>query len=300
MSPSQRAAAALTFASLASLGYYVHLQTVSVVPLSNRRRHLLTSREYEGAVGNATCQEILAQENVLPRNHPASVTVESIGARLTDNDLVSSYSYPGPWSFKVVSAKSNPNAFSVPSNNVVVYSGLFKFARTEDEVASVLGHEIGHVLARHSGEKMSGGVASGVFAVGAMFIWSSLFGGDGRGAFEATRIGGHLLSELPNSRLMEREADYIGLRIMNDACYDVTKASAFFKRMDREEKGGGRGTVLGWMRTHPVNEERIANIDKWAKEIVGETGGSGRESCERVRREWVEVMRRKRGGGGVK
>ncbi|GMI42386.1 hypothetical protein TeGR_g11258 [Tetraparma gracilis] len=271
---------------------------VHSVPLTGRKRTLLTSASYEASAGDQAHSHILSRSPPLPPSHPASRTVSAIGRRLLSSSPVKS-PYPGPWTFAVISDRATPNAFAVPANHVVVYSGLFRYARTEDELAAVLAHEIGHVLARHAGEKMSGDVKvrGGAAALGA--LWGAATGGTGELARAAAAATGGLLSELPNSREMEREADYIGLRLMGAACFDIGKAANFFERMEREERAQGGGGGGSWLSTHPVHKERIDNIRRWSGEVGEEMRGRGQE-CERVRRDW-EIARRGRpkAGGGL-
>ena len=107
-------------------------------------------------------------------------------------------------------------------------TGLFKFARTEDELAAVLGHEMAHNISRHIGEKVSGGLVVRLLANLSLLIDPSgvLF------SIFIPTVG--LLRELPHSRIQEGEADRIGMHLAAIACHDPQAAQRVFLRMKQD------------------------------------------------------------------
>jgi hypothetical protein len=160
--------------------------------------------------------------------------------------------------FFVVNDK-NINAFALPGGYIYVNRGLLERAEDESEVAGVLGHEIGHVIGRHSTNQMSKqllltgillGAAVGVSAKSDK--WGEVVGAlGGVGVFFTT---------MKFSRDHERQADWLGLESMAKAGYDPQGMIDFFQIMDAESKGKGSG--LAFMNTHPLPAERVKNMTR--------------------------------------
>ena len=136
-------------------------------PYTGRQRVILLSKSQEMAMGESAFKEIMSREKILPVSHPKSKLVSQVGrelARASKTDL--------PWEFIVVDDPS-VNAFVLPGGKVVVYSGLFQVLKNHDSLAAVLGHEVGHALARHAAEKItvSGFLTSLLF----LFVPSDFF-----------------------------------------------------------------------------------------------------------------------------
>lgn len=165
------------------------------------------------------------------------------------------------WEVHVIDDRSTANAFVLPGGKVFVYSGILGLARTESQLAAVLGHEIAHNLAKHFGERLSQSIGESFFlgsalmllaATPLMFVAGWMFGGDLLG----------LLFSRPMGRMQESEADYIGLMMMAEACYDPREAVTFWQRMDRMHQQSDI-EVPEWASTHPSNQHRIERITGW-------------------------------------
>ena len=117
-------------------------------------------------------------------------------------------------------------------------------------MAAVLGHEIAHSLAQHHGERMSATILPNILLYGLIFATARI-----PGAVLATPfMFGYLLDtvfERPMSRKMESEADYIGLMLMAEACYDPREAPAIWQRMESAAKSRDADEIPEWMSTHP-------------------------------------------------
>jgi predicted Zn-dependent protease len=161
------------------------------------------------------------------------------------------------WNFHIVLA-AEPNAFALPGGTIAVHTGLIALSRTGEEFVGVLGHEVGHVVARH-------GVKGLVTRAGAS-VGLSLFLGDvgGLAALALEQAVG--LGLLKFSRDQEREADDLGLSLLRDARYPSEGMPRFFAGLQRLEEGRTgelpdalRGS-LALLSTHPMSEERAARM----------------------------------------
>lgn len=175
-----------------------------------------------------------------------------------------------PWEFTVLNS-SVPNAFAVPGGKVFVTRGLLAEFEDEAEFAVVMGHEIGHVEHRHAARSMGRDLLlQGTVGIGTTLI-------------DDTRVGDLLSGGLGLLRLRygrddERESDVRGVRHSYDAGYDPREgADVFrtFKRLKEEQGGGGGGLLDAWTSSHPLDDERIANIQVLAAEVDPRLAGSG-------------------------
>lgn len=150
---------------------------------------------------------------------------------------------------------SDANAFALPGGKVGVNTGLFKVAKNQDQLAAVIGHEIGHVAARHHAERVSRQalVDTGVSTVA----------GDS-GLANVLAAGATLGLVLPFSRDQESEADAIGLRYMAEAAYDPRAAVQVWRNFQRLGDSGGPQ----FLATHPAPEDRIKRLEALLPEAM--------------------------------
>jgi len=232
----------------------------------------------------------------LARDYPAAKSAElqnyvsSIGRKIVlANDLEGK---PYHYDFTVVDSK-NPNAFAMPAGKIFVTASLLEVAANEAELAGVIGHEIGHVVARHAAERMyvmekeqgkawlygaGGGILGGVVGYG---LGKVICGEDDKVCYvkaaaigAAAGVGGGLLVQkyrfLVNSREDEMEADRIGFRLAVNSGYDKDKVGDFYKKLLQiEKKGGGQNDPLtrklaDALSTHPPSEERVRQMEELA------------------------------------
>lgn len=224
-------------------------------PFTNRKRFMLVTRDGEfmkGVTANtwASVKKQYASQ-ILPKTHQASQTVEKIGARIAEASGLEGCD----WEFLVVKDESM-NAFALPGGKVVVFTGLFEATPNADALASVIGHEVGHVVANHGGEKLSKSfVKEGLLLL--------LFAATGFEYSDVARSVGNLVFDLPNSREMETEADYIGMQLMAKACFDPHEMPRTFTRMKAEQKKRGVSKGSPYLSTHPADDDRIAKQEEW-------------------------------------
>lgn len=163
----------------------------------------------------------------------------------------------GQWEVAVFEDDSL-NAFALPGNKIGVHSGLINLVDNQDQLAAVIGHEVGHVLARHSNERMSQetAVSTGLSMVQAVAQPQSAMG---QAALGALGLGAQYGVLLPYSRVHETEADTIGLDLMAKAGFDPRQSINLWLKMDRASKGG---QPIEFLSTHPSHGSRIDNLNQ--------------------------------------
>ncbi|EGY13470.1 hypothetical protein VD0004_g8804 [Verticillium dahliae] len=170
------------------------------------------------------------------------------------------------WEIRVIDDPNTMNAFVLPGGKVFVHSGILRATRTEAGLAAVLGHEIAHNMASHVGERMSGSIGINILLYSFYALSYAIPGG----IFLIHSLGGGLLDmvfSMPMSRMQESEADYIGLMLMAEACYDPREAVGFWQRMEAASRSQGE-EVPELMSTHPSNQHRIEKIQSWLPQAL--------------------------------
>lgn len=147
------------------------------------------------------------------------------------------------------------NAFALPGGKIGIYTGLMEVAETPDQLAAVVGHEIGHVMADHGNERVSNQMAAQL----GLNLASAVASNDAKGQLlmGALGLGTQVGVLLPFSRTHEREADDIGLDLMAKAGFDPRESVKLWRNMAAEKGGSGPPEFLS---THPANQTRIDNL----------------------------------------
>lgn len=168
------------------------------------------------------------------------------------------------WETAVFTDKE-PNAFALPGGKVGVNTGIFTVAKNQDQLAAVLGHEIGHVIARHHEERITRqmGAQAGLGILGAL---AGARYGEGA-ANTVNQLGGMTAQAaflLPGSRTQESEADVVGQRLMARAGFDPRQAVGLWQNM--MAASGGRSPQ--WLSTHPDPANRIHELERDAPSLL--------------------------------
>lgn len=220
----------------------------STNPATGKKQLAMMGQGQEVEMGRQADQEIAATMGLYP-DEKVQAYVDRIGKALAAKserpDL--------PWTFRVL---DDPivNAFALPGGYVYVTRGLMTHLTSEAELASVLGHEIGHITGRHTVERLSKTqLASLGLAVG-MILQPEL-----RNYGDLAQAGLGLLF-LKYSRDDEREADSLGLRYLSAGDYDPQEMVEVFDVLRRVSAQQKQGRVPGWLATHPTPEDRIQRI----------------------------------------
>jgi predicted Zn-dependent protease len=170
------------------------------------------------------------------------------------------------WEFKVIEDDRQVNAFALPGGKVAVYTGILPVTRDDAGLATVMGHEVAHAIARHGGERVSQGL---LVQMGLAAAQAAMANGDPRTVEQVTGLlgaGAALGIILPFSRAQESEADRLGLIYMAKAGYDPRAAVSFWQRM--EQAARGRRSPPEFLSTHPSHGARIKQIEQWIPEAL--------------------------------
>lgn len=265
-SPSTYAVVVVAVAA-ALIFYFANLETV---PVSGRTRFNCYSADSVREVGETQAKMVRYEVErqggrFLPDWDPRTRMVR----RVMDRLIPFSGMADEKWEVCVIEDPNTANAFVLPGGKVFVFSGILPLVRNDDGLAAVLGHEIAHNVADHIGERMSQSIGVN-FLMYSLVLLSAAFGG---APFVMQIFGGTLMDIAfgrPMSRLQESEADYIGLMMMAEACYDPREAVAFWRRMDAAQKGA----PPEWMSTHPSNQTRIEKIQEWLPKAIEKSEAS--------------------------
>jgi predicted Zn-dependent protease len=208
-------------------------------------------------------------------NHPeAERYVDRMGRRI----LAAMGPQPFDYRFFVVD-ENQLNAFAVPGGSIYVFAGLIERAKSTDELAGVLGHEIVHIKARHMAR------SSGPDAISVLSLLSMvLLARTGSGAQAAGIVGQAVAAtrQAAYSRQLEMEADTLGARYMAAAGYDPKGAIAFLRTLD-QERALNPIDVPAYIMSHPITQERVANAELVVRSLSSNPSrADGQESLKRV------------------
>ena len=247
---------------LATLVTALLVSGCSLVPLTGRRQINLVSDAQVVAISEQQYRSFISQA---PKSRDMAQTerTREMGERIASatERYLRSIGHTEDiryfrWEFNLI-ASNQVNAFCMPGGKIVVYEGILPVARTDDELATVIAHEVAHAVAKHSNERLSqailrqyGGQALGQIlsgsSAGAQVVGNILYS-----------VGGKLIFELPYSRKQEYEADQIGLYLMALAGYDYHNAPNLWVKMASRSGGGNQSEV---MSSHPNDQNRIRAI----------------------------------------
>lgn len=226
-------------------------QACSINPATGQRQLVLIGEQQEIQIGRENDTAIVAQLGLYPDDALQRYTAQ-VGQRLAATSERAQLS----WTFHVV---DDPvvNAFALPGGYIYVTRGILSHFNSEAEMAAVLGHEIGHVTARHSVNQMSKAqLAQLGLGLGAILAPGKM------GQFGQLAEAGLGLLFLKYGRDDERQADDLGLRYTVSAGYDPRPMVEMFQTLARISSSEGGGRVPNWLSTHPHPEDREARIQQ--------------------------------------
>ena len=220
-------------------------------PYTNRSQMIFVSSSEEMALGEKSYKEALSEAKVINNTKDAQ-RVKNIGQRIAQVSQRNDFK----WEFNLVE-DNQANAFCLPGGKVVVYTGILKYAKNDDQLATVISHEIAHALARHGAERMSQGmIQQGVGMVGNVVLGATA--PQYQNAFnQVYGLGSNLGVMLPYGRMQESEADEIGIHLMHKAGYNINEAVNFWQNM-----GEGKSGNSDFFSTHPSSNTRVKDIQK--------------------------------------
>jgi predicted Zn-dependent protease len=214
---------------------------------TGRNQLMLVSDSEMNSMGVQAFQDLKTKEKI--ETDPAVVNY----VRCVATPVASLVSPIDKWEI-VVFKSDQVNAFAFLGGKIGVYTGLLRAAKNQDQLAAVLGHEVGHVLARHGNERVSQAFAT---QIGMAALSTAVKDPDNKWLMVAA-LGAQVGILLPFSRTHESEADMIGLDLMSRAGFDPSQSVELWKNM----KAAGGGQPPEFLSTHPSNDRRIHDLQQ--------------------------------------
>lgn len=229
------------------------------VPVTGRTQLNMVDEGTEQKLGEQAFGEIKAKSKI-SKDPAANAMVQRVGQR-----VAAASGLKENWEFIVID-EPQVNAFALPGGKIAVYTGILPVAGDDAGLATVLSHEVGHVMAHHAAERISQSqiidAGTGVAAI----LLGGATGTDPNAVAGLLGAGAAVGLTLPFGRQQEYEADRIGLTLMARAGYDPRSAVGFWQRMSQKSGGGGPE----FLSTHPAGENRVARIQELLPEALAQ------------------------------
>lgn len=231
--------------ALIAVGAAAAVAACETNPVTGRNQFILVN---ESQLSQMALQAWAQQRQQTPawRNPGQQARLERVGMNIARAANAANLD----WEF-VIFDRPDLNAWVLPGGKVGFYRGMMELTQTDDQLATVLGHEVAHVIGRHAAERYSREVAqqSALRLAGAVT--------DNQIALAALGLGSQIGLSLPFSREQETEADVFGINFMHTAGYDVRQSITFWQRMQAANRGARPPELLS---THPDPVHRIATL----------------------------------------
>jgi predicted Zn-dependent protease len=236
-------------------------------PVTGRKQLMLVSEDDAITASGQAYEEVLKKEGGKLNTDPTlKARVDEITGRLVAQAIkYRPETANWKWQVVVIDEPQTLNAWAMAGGKMAIYTGIVnKLRLTDDEIAQIMGHEIGHALAKHTAERMSVAAAQQL----GLDLAGQLLGTGGvtsqlalQGAALATTVG----VQLPNSRQQESEADRIGIELAARAGYDPNAAVALWRKMIQATGQTGKSD---WLSTHPAGERRIEALSALVPQMM--------------------------------
>lgn len=213
-------------------------------PVTGEKQHISLSTDQEIALGLGAAPRMADEFGGLDPDPQAQALVQRVGERVVSGSVAGSTPYK--FQFRLLADPDTVNAFALPGGPIFITRGLLKRLENEAQLGGVLGHEAGHVIARHSAEHMAKSQL-GQSIVGAIYVGTSDEYGRGQQAAMLAAVANQMI-QMKYGREDELQADTLGVRVMSEAGYDPRSLLAVMKIL--EGASGGR-RQSEFMSTHP-------------------------------------------------
>ena len=230
---------------IALISLITYFGSTSINPVTGEKQRVALKPEEEIALGVKTAPQMAAQMGGVSADAKARALVQRVGAKLVRDSFAAGSPYR--FSFHVLADARTVNAFALPGGPVFITEGLLGRLESEAELAAVLGHEIGHVIGRHSSEQLAKQqLTQGLLGAAVL----------GTGDYTTAQLG-QLVGGLINMRYGredELESDALGIRIMAEAGYDPRAMLGVMQTLAKAS-GGSRQPEFFSTQPHPENRE---------------------------------------------
>ena len=248
------------------------LGACSTAPITDRRQLKIIPESKLNAQAAQIFEKVKEKEKMSDDTKTLN-EIKDIGKRMEDS--ISEYFYRVglndptvnfDWEYILIDNKKVKNAWCMPGGKIAVYTGILDVTKNTNGLASVMGHEIAHAVAKHSVERAS---RSALLQTGTSLI--DIFSGGKLGQInQATGMNTvGLLSQIgimnPFSRTQESEADYLGMIFASLSGFDIRETKKLWERMKAENKGK---EPPQFMSTHPSSSKRIKDLSEWENSVI--------------------------------
>jgi beta-barrel assembly-enhancing protease len=241
---------AAVMVAVALLSYYGYRE---VNPVTGEKQSVGLSQEQEITLGLQSAPEMAREMGGLDPDPSVQADVEAVGQRVVAQSVAARTPYK--FQFRVLADRDTVNAFALPGGPIFITRGLLRGLENEAQLAGVLGHEVGHVVARHSSEQIAKSQLAQTLA-GAVGVAASDEQGRGQQAAQMAALVGQL-AQLRYGRQDELQADALGVDLMSDASYDPRALGEVMAILARA--GGGSRTPQ-FLSSHPDPGDRQEKI----------------------------------------
>ncbi|MCB0194271.1 MAG: M48 family metalloprotease [Anaerolineae bacterium] len=226
-------------------------------PITDEDQRVALSVEQEIALGEASAPQIASEYGGMLPNREIQAIVDSVGDRLVDRSVVRQTNYK--FEFTVLAENEVINAFALPGGPIFITRALFDRLETEDQLAGVLSHEIGHVVARHAAEQLAKAqLTEGLAGAAVIAAYDPEDPQSGRQTAAISQIVGQIVN-MRYGRVDELESDQLGVRFMIEADYDPY---AMIEVMEILDESGPGLRPPEFFSTHPNSSNRIEKIQE--------------------------------------
>jgi predicted Zn-dependent protease len=261
-------------AVIAGIGIITYLRSGQVNPVTGEKQYVAMNVDQEKSLGLEAAPKMAAEMGGAadPNRDPEARLVYEVGMKVMSAIDPAKNPYRDNFHYYLLSDPKTVNAFALPGGQVFITKALYDRLENEAQLAGVLGHETGHVIARHSAQQMAKGKLGQMLA-GAAGVATSDRGSGGAAAAQMV----NQMMQLKYSRTDELQADNFGLQYMSQSGYDPRQMLRVMEILKQASGGGGRGPDI--FATHPDPDARIAAIQEWLaanESKLPRTVGTGR------------------------
>lgn len=255
------------FKKIILISLYILTTACTTVPITNRNQlslvsdreiNSLSAQQYRKVISSAKISNNRAQTQNL--NRVGSQIAKAVAEFYRENGLRQNFQ----WEFNLIEDDKQINAWAMPGGKIAVYTGILPYTQNNTGLATVLGHEIAHVIAKHANERFSQQMLAQLGLTALSIAITEQPAATQNILMQAAGIGTQVGVLNPFSRQQESEADRIGLILMAKAGYDPRKAVDFWQRMSKS----GKQKPPELLSTHPSDTTRLNNIKKYMNEAL--------------------------------
>ena len=252
---------AIVIALVGIIGYFTKEKVFNPETGESYRRAM--DVDQQKALGLQAAKEMIPKMGgeVPPSRDADAALVDEVGERLVRNTGAAKTAFAGNFNFYLLDDPDTVNAFALPGGQISITRGLMNRLENEAQLAGVLGHEIGHVIAEHSAQQMAKGQLGQTIAM-AVGVGASGEDGAGRYAGLAAAMAAQMIN-LKYGRDDESQSDTIGLKYMAQAGYDPREMLEVMRILEEASPGGKQAE---FMSSHPHPQTRKDTINAFLEQ----------------------------------